>query len=357
MAQHASASENPGGENRLPAQAGFRVIDLFAGAGGTALGLETAGFEHVALSEIDRNAVKTLRRNKPLWNVIEGNIRNIDFRPFAGSVDVVEGGFPCQPFSVAGKRLGLDDARGTLFGEFARAVAEVRPKIAMGENVRGLVSDNHGETLRGMVETLASTGYRVEWRVLRSQYLGVPQRRERLVILAVRNDLDAPILFPREGNDTIPLRDALRGCPESVGQLYSERRRKILDLVPPGGCWRDLPDGIREEYAGVSSGGRNGIARRLSWNEPSPTLTCSPSQKRTERCHPDETRPLTVREYARIQTFPDGWHFEGGVGSQYRQIGNAVPVTLAYRMGLCMAAMLRGEPDYGTTEVAEATAC
>src|SRR5699024_5402492 len=109
-----------------------------------------------------------------------------------------------------------------------------------------------------------------------------------------------------------------------------------LDLVPAGGCWVDLPENIAKEYLGASwnsGGGKRGMARRISWDEPSLTLTCSPSQKQTERCHPDETRPFTVREYARIQTFPDNWVFAGGLGEQYKQIGNALPVKLAYQLG------------------------
>jgi len=125
-------------------------------------------------------------------------------------------------------------------------------------------------------------------------------------------------------------------CPKSAGQLYPERKKAVLDLVPAGGCWVDLPDEVQREYMQKSyfmGGGKTGMARRLSYDSPSLTLTCSPAQKQTERCHPEETRPLTVREYARIQTFPDAWQFVGSVSSQYKQIGNAVPVNLAHAMG------------------------
>ena len=132
-------------------------------------------------------------------------------------------------------------------------------------------------------------------------------------------------------------------CPESVGQKYPPRKEEILDMVPPGGCWVDLPEEVQKEYMQKSyllGGGKTGMARRLSWDLPSLTLTCSPAQKQTERCHPSETRPLTVREYARIQTFPDDWEFHGSTSGQYRQIGNAVPVNLAATMGRRLIALL-----------------
>ena len=131
--------------------------------------------------------------------------------------------------------------------------------------------------------------------------------------------------------------------PPSGGQKYPKRKEEILQLVPQGGYWRDLPDALQREYMQGSyflGGGKTGMARRLAWDAPSLTLTCSPAQKQTERCHPEESRPLTVREYARIQTFPDEWFFSGSVGSQYKQIGNAVPVNLAFAVGRSLIALL-----------------
>lgn len=314
----------------------YKVIDLFAGAGGTALGLENAGLQHIMLNEIDKNAAATLRKNRPSWNVVHDDVSNINFKVYRGKVDVIEGGFPCQAFSYAGKKMGLEDARGTLFYQFARAVKEARPKIAIGENVRGLLTHDGGKTLEGMLGILAKLGYKVKYKVLRSQYYDVPQKRERLVIFAVRNDIDVDIKFPVEKNYTVSLREAIGDRPESPGQDYSDKKKRILGLVPEGGCWRDLPNNLQREYMMASyhmGGGKTGMARRLSWDEPSLTLTCSPSQKQTERCHPEETRPLNVREYARIQTFPDSWQFEGSLAAQYKQIGNAVPANLGYYIG------------------------
>jgi DNA (cytosine-5)-methyltransferase 1 len=324
----------------------FTCIDLFAGAGGTALGLENAGLRHQLLVELDQNACQTLRTNRPKWRVAETDIAKVDFREYRNKVEVVEGGFPCQSFSYAGKKLGFEDTRGTLFYEFARCVKEVRPKIAIGENVRGLIRHDDGKTLETMLETLRELGYRVAWKLLRAQYLDVPQKRERVVIMAVRGDLDVPIFFPQERNYTITIRDAFKGCPSSVGQNYPKRKREILAMVPPGGYWRNLPVGIQREFMGRSfyqGGGKTGMARRLSWDEPSLTLTCSPAQKQTERCHPEEDRPLTVREYARIQTFPDEWSFVGSTAATYKQIGNAVPPNLGFHIGKCVIAMLKGK--------------
>jgi DNA (cytosine-5)-methyltransferase 1 len=131
--------------------------------------------------------------------------------------------------------------------------------------------------------------------------------------------------------------------PLSDGQKYPERKSEILEKVPEGGYWRDLPDDLQREYMMKSyflGGGKTGMARRLAWDEPSLTLTCSPAQKQTERCHPSETRPLTVREYARVQTFPDNWEFCGSTSSQYKQIGNAVPVNLAHAVARSLIRLL-----------------
>lgn len=335
-------------------QTDLTSIDLFAGAGGTALGLENAGIKHLALNEWDKHAAATLRLNRPDWNVIEGDISGVDFSGYRGKVDIVEGGFPCQAFSYAGKKMGFEDTRGTLFYEFARIVKEVQPKVAIGENVKGLLTHDGGKTLQTMVGVLQDLGYKVAYKLLRAQYFDVPQKRERLVIIAVRNDIDAPILFPKERDYTISIREAIGDKPRSVGQEYSEYKKSIMSLVPEGGYWRDLPIDKQIEYMKTSfhmGGGKTGMARRLSWDEPSLTLTCGPAQKQTERCHPEETRPLNVREYARIQTFPDQWQFSGSVGAQYKQIGNAVPVNLGYYMGMAARGILTGNYDPEEFEV------
>lgn len=327
-------------------KAPFKTVELFAGAGGLALGLENAGLEHELLVEIDKNAAQTLKDNRPKWNVLCADAREVSYKNI--KADIVTGGFPCQAFSFAGKKLGFEDARGTLFFELARAIKEIKPKIAVGENVKGLLRHENGKTLSAMIDIMDELGYRVVTKVLRAQYLDVAQKRERLIILCVRKDLDLPFIFPREKNYTVALKDALINVPKSDGQTYPDKKKKILDKIPPGGYWRDLPDKLQREYMGASyfmGGGKTGMARRLSWDEPSLTLTCAPAQKQTERCHPEETRPLTVREYARIQSFPDSWAFSGSTSSQYKQIGNAVPVNLGFHLGKCLIAMLDGSYD------------
>lgn len=330
--------------NIVKAENEYTVLELFAGAGGLAVGLEKAGLKCVALNEIDKWACATLRKNKPNWNVLEGDIKVFDFLEYQNKVDVVTGGFPCQAFSYAGKKLGFADARGTLFYEFARVVKEVNPPICIGENVRGLQSHDNGKTLQGMISILDEIGYNVvPIQVLKAINFKVPQKRERLILVGIRKDISVNYEYPKPYKKIYHLKDALKkgelfenNVPQSAGAKYPKSKIAVLDLVPQKGYWRDLPLEIQKQFMGGSfylGGGKTGIARRIGWDEPCLTLTCSPAQKQTERCHPEETRPFTVREYARIQTFPDEWVFEGSIAQQYKQIGNAVPVNLGREVG------------------------
>lgn len=322
-----------------------RVIELFAGAGGLALGLKEAGFETVALVEIDKDSCDTLKINNHEWKIIQDDIVELakkdlltEFNLKEGELDLLSGGYPCQSFSYAGERRGLEDARGTLFYEYALFLKKLKPKMFLAENVKGLVSHDGGRTLKTMMEVFETEGYVVQYEVLNSWDYSVAQKRQRIFIIGIRKDLADKIVFnyPKPHNYKPVLRDVLIDVPESVGQKYSENKKKVMDLVPPGGCWVDLPDDVAREYMKTTyfmGGGRRGIARRLSMEEPSLTLTTAPAMKQTERCHPLETRPFTTREYARIQSFPDEWQFVGKVGSIYKQIGNAVPVNLAKAVG------------------------
>lgn len=331
-------------KNYVKPQNNYSVLELFAGAGGLAIGLELAGIDCVALNEIDKWACQTLRENRPSWNVLEGDIKQYDFSKYENQVDIVTGGFPCQAFSYAGKKLGMKDARGTLFYEFARVVNEVKPAICIGENVKGLLSHDKGKTLEGMISILDEIGYKVVVpQVLKAIHYNVPQKRERLILVGIRKDIDVEYSYPLPFEKVYNLHDALKAgelydsdVPKSKGTEYPNQKKEILDLVPAKGYWRDLPLDLQKKYMQKSfylGGGKTGIARRIGWDEPCLTLTCSPAQKQTERCHPEETRPFTVREYARIQTFPDDWEFKGAVSQQYKQIGNAVPVNLAKEIG------------------------
>lgn len=331
----------------------YSSIELFAGAGGLAIGMSQAGFHHLLLNDIDCDACNTLRNNRPDWNVVEGDIHRLSFSQYHGKVDLLTGGFPCQAFSYAGNKGGFEDTRGTLFFELARAVKECSPKVFMCENVKGLLSHDNGRTFKVIKNAIKELGYTlIEPRVLQAIKFQVPQKRERLIMIAIRNDYANRIkyVWPSPYYRIMTLRDALYAgelystdVAPSPGQKYPEKKRRVMELVPMGGYWRDLPIDIQKEYMGGSfalEGGKTGMARRLSLDEPSLTLTCAPAQKQTERCHPIETRPLTIREYARIQTFPDDWQFAGNLSSQYKQIGNAVPVNLAYAIGRSLVKLL-----------------
>lgn len=337
-----SVKENPANYNT--AIKPFSVLELFAGAGGLALGLEKSGLSCILLNEIDPWACKTLRQNRPNWNVVEGDIAQKSFKSYKGKVDVVTGGFPCQAFSYAGKKRGMDDTRGTLFYEFAKTVRDVEPLICVGENVKGLVSHDNGKTLQAMISALEDIGYDVLTpQVLKAVYYNVPQKRERLFLIGIKKGSGIEFNYPKPNLKMMNLSSALKAgklydtdVAQSIGQEYPKRKKEIMDMVPSGGYWRELPVEIQKEYMLKSyylGGGKTGMARRISWDEPCLTLTTSPAQKQTERCHPDFTRPFQTREYARIQTFPDDWIFAGSMNQIYKQIGNAVPVNLAYAIG------------------------
>lgn len=358
-------------ENECNPNHAYSVVELFAGAGGLAVGLEQAGLSCVLLNDIDHWSCETLKKNKPHWNVVEGDISllnegeidNYNLERLHQRVDVVTGGFPCQSFSFAGKKLGLEDTRGTLFYEFAKAVKIISPKIFIAENVRGLLTHDGGKTLEIIIDVFEQLGYRIEKRLLKAIFYKVPQKRERLIIVGIRNDIDIEFDFPKPHNIIYTVGDALKAgtlydcdVPKSDGIKYSEKKEKVMSLVPEGGYWKDLPVEVQKSYMKKSyylGGGKTGMARRMSWSEPSLTLTCNPSQMETDRCHPEENRPFTVREYARIQTFPDNWEFMGPVSQQYKQIGNAVPVNMAKEIGYSVIRFLNeAYHRYGYQEIA-----
>ena len=208
----------------------YKIIELFAGCGGLALGLEKSGFESVLVNEIDKNASDTLKLNRPHWNVVNDDISNISFKEYENNVDLISGGFPCQAFSYAGNKLGFDDTRGTLFYEFARAVSEVRPKVFIAENVRGLSSHDNGRTLQTIRSVINELGYElVSEEVLKAIFYRVPQKRERLILVAVRNDLAPYIRYisPPKFGGIFTVEDALKSgrlfnqdVPHSEGQIY-----------------------------------------------------------------------------------------------------------------------------------------
>lgn len=320
------------------------AIELFAGAGGLALGIERAGFDSIGLIEFDKYAADTLVYNRPKWRVINEDIAKISvldleeyFNIKKGDLDLLSGGAPCQSFSYAGNRLGLEDARGTLFYHYAKFLEKLQPKMFLFENVKGMLNHDQGRTYNTITHIFSNAGYTIQSKVLNAWDYGVAQKRERLIIIGIRSDLSNKVHFefPTPHEYKPVLRDILLDCPKGDGASYSDYKKRIFDLVPPGGYWRDIPEDIAKEYMQSCwnmGGGRTGILRRLSLDEPSLTVLTSPSQKQTDRCHPLEARPFTVRENARCQSFPDDWIFCGSMNQQYKQVGNAVPVNLAYEI-------------------------
>lgn len=340
-------------EEKVEPKRKYNLVELFAGGGGLAIGMEQAGLNTIFLNEQDHHACNTLRHNRPNWNVVEGDIAKVDFCQIKEEVDILTGGFPCQAFSYAGKSRGFEDTRGTLFYEMAKAIKTLKPKVFMAENVRALLTHDSGETLKTIKGVIDDLGYAlVEPKVLKAIFFKVPQKRERLILVAIRKDLANSVEFkwPSPYKRIMTLKDAFyagelydQNIERSIGQKYPSRKKEIMDHVPQGGYWRDLPDDLQREYMKKSyflGGGKTGMARRLSLNEPSLTLTTAPAQNQTERCHPTETRPLETREYARIQTFPDNWEFQGTMSAIYKQVGNAVPVNMAAAIGRSLVRLL-----------------
>lgn len=324
----------------------YKSIELFAGAGGLALGLEQAGFEHIGLIEFDKSAAETLSCNRKDWKVLCEDVEVVAARDLEeefgikkGELDLLSGGAPCQSFSYAGKRLGLDDVRGTMFYHYATFLHKLQPKMFLFENVRGLLTHDKGRTYETIRNIFNDEGYTIQYQVLNAWDYGVPQKRERLITIGIRNDLveKCTFEFPEKHEYRPLLKDIeLETNPEECGK-YSEYKKKIFAMVPAGGYWRDIDPEVAKEYMKTCwfmGGGRTGILRRLSLEEPSLTVLTTPQMKQTDRCHPIEVRPFSVRENARIQTFPDDWEFRGTIGAKYRQVGNAVPCNLAKEIGL-----------------------
>lgn len=315
----------------------FTFIEVCAGAGGLSTGLIKSGFIPLLLNDNNKDCCETLKQTHKDVNIVFGSMDKLDLSEYIGKVDLFTGGVPCQSFSQAGKRKGLEDPRGELMIKFTEIVDTLKPKIFMIENVKGLMTHNKGETIKEIVALLnVKNLYNVDYKLLNSNDYDVPQKRERVFIVGVLKKLKIKFKFPKVNEKKLVLKDVLYDVPESKGAKYPHEKVELFKLIPQGGCWVNLPEDKQKSYLGksyFSSGGKRGILHRLSMEKPSLTLLCSPSQKQTERCHPLYERPLTVREYARIQTFDDNYIFSGSMSSQYKQIGNAVPVELAKCIG------------------------
>lgn len=332
----------------------YTSIELFAGAGGLALGLEQAGFEHIGLVEKDKDAVATLRLNRPNWNVVDEDITLVaerdlesEFGIKKGELDLLSGGAPCQSFSTAGKKLGLEDTRGTMFYYYAKFLEKLQPKVFLFENVRGLKYHDNRRTFPIILNVFEEAGYTVKYEVLNAWDYGAPQKRERLITIGVRNDIarthEYSYPIPHDYKPVIADVELEVQPDKSRCSFYSENKYKVISQVPPGGCWSDIPEEIAKPYmkrCWLLRGSKPGILRRFKMDEPCFAVMTSPSSKYCDRCHPLEIRPFSIRENARFQTFPDDWEFTGSVTSKYRQVGNAVPVSLAKDIGLQIVRLL-----------------
>ena len=372
-------------------------VSLFTGACGLDLGLEKAGFQTVSLVEIEPDAVKTISLNRPHLSLCAvprdirevsaqtlleegGKILGIDRPLDSGEIDLVTGGPPCQPFSTAGKRGSVGDPRGSLFMDFIRIIEEIQPRFFVMENVRGLLSapirhrpheqrglgcpvleldEMPGAAMQVILAEIKRIGYEVVYDLLNAADYGVPQVRERVILIGYKGSDSVTMPLPTHsetGVSKLPkwltLRDGLKSLVDFQPEYtaYSEARLKYLRLLKAGQNWRYLPNELKQEAMGgayKSEGGKVGFYRRLAWDKPSPTVTTSPHQKATDMCHPDELRPLSVRECARIQTFPDEWVFYGSTASKYRQIGNAVPVLLGEAIARYLYQIVKGHKTKG----------
>ena len=314
----------------------FNFMEVCSGGGGLSCGLIRSGLNAILLNDIDKNSCKTLKKNHPHTEILEGSFTDIDYKKYIGKCDVLCGGVPCQSFSYAGKKGGLDDKRGSLIIRFSEMVNIIQPKIFMIENVKGLLTHNKGETIKHVINQGLLDMYTIKYELIKCVKHGIPQKRERVVIVGIQKKYNYNFKFPEANDKVVTIKDALKNVPKSDGAWYPESKIKYFKKIPPGGCWINLPIEEQKDYLGkgfYSGGGKRGLLRKLKWDEPCLTILCSPAQKNTERCHPDEDRPLTIRESARIQTFDDNYEFSGSVSSQYSQIGNAVPVKLGELLG------------------------
>jgi DNA (cytosine-5)-methyltransferase 1 len=322
----------------------YTFIEVCAGAGGLSSGLIKAGFTPVLLNDNNADCCKTLKYNHPSTNIICEPMENIDFSKYIDKIDLLTGGVPCQSFSQAGLRKGLEDSRGNLMFKFIDIINIIKPKIFMIENVKGLMTHDNGNSLKKIINYMNKNNmYNISYKCVDACKYNVPQKRERIFIIGILKSLNKTFEFPKECSTVKLLKDVLYNVPPSDGSVYNEEKQKLFKMIPQGGCWINLPEDLQKKYLGnsyYSGGGKRGILYRLSMEKPSLTLLCTPSQKQTERCHPLEERPLTIREYARIQTFDDDYTFIGSLTSQYKQIGNAVPVELARHIGNALISIL-----------------
>lgn len=345
------------------------AISFFSGALGLDLGIESAGFAVVLACEKDKHCRETIKANRPDMPLITevSGLTAEDVRGAAGlcsedNIDLIFGGPPCQSFSTAGKRRGLSESRGNIFLDFIDLCVALNPSVFVIENVRGLLScpgpgdePEKGGALALILEIIRASGYGVSFSLYNAANFGAPQMRDRVVMVCTRDGPIAPHLKPTHAEGGaygllpwVTFREATLGVWNKAGEglSFPEKRMKYYRMLTEGQNWRNLPDDVKEAAMGGaynSGGGKTGFYRRLYWDKPAPTLLTHPAMPATDLAHPFENRPLSVKEYKRLQEFPDSWEVCGPILQQYKQIGNAVPLSLGRAIGQLVKEILSGD--------------
>lgn len=347
------------------------ALSFFSGAMGLDLGVEKAGFEIRLACENDKYCRQTIALNRPdtalLADISEYSAETVRIEAGLGKndeIDLIMGGPPCQAFSTAGKRKGFNDERGNVFLKYIELALELRPKYFVIENVRGLLScpmEHRPHELRGsdypeldldelkggalsfIIKLLEKSGYSYSFNLYNSANFGTPQTRERVIIVCARNGIKPPYLVPthsENGEYDLPTWNTVEKAISDLNVhdhlTFPEKRLKYYRMLSSGQNWKDLPIEVQKEAMGksfYSGGGKTGFLRRLSWDRPSPTLVTHPAMPATDLAHPTENRPLSIQEYKRIQEFPDDWDLAGPLLQKYKQIGNAVPISMGKAVG------------------------
>lgn len=361
---------------------GLNQVSLFSGALGLDLGFLAAGFDLKFTNDIAKYSFDVVKQNLPSVHFELKDFADVKSEEVldaanlrAGEVDVLTGGPPCQPFSTAGKRRGLSDPRASPLKEFIRAIEDIRPRAFVMEEVTGLMSSRlehvpiserggkpltedqkKGSVFKVVLKMLSSTGYTFTYGVLNAADFGSPQCRNRVIFIGLR---EGKPTLPKATHSNVHQKDLSENYITPWSTLWeatadlqgkeqeyiglSDKTKRYMRYVPPGGYWRHLPeDKIEEAMGGAykSGGGKMGYYRRLSWDEPSPTVVTSPTQKGTMFGHPEDMRPLSIDEYKRIQGFPDDWKLIGSLSDRYKMVGDAVSVHLSYAIAKHVKSLL-----------------
>lgn len=332
--------------------------------------------------EFDKACRKTIAANNPdiallgdVWNYSAEQIREAAGLSLNDDIDLIVGGPPCQAFSTAGSRRGFNDQRGGALIRYLELIEQLKPKYAVLENVRGLLSaplshrphadrdeenplteeEQAGGALLLIVERLKKAGYGVSFNLYNSANYGSPQVRERVVLICHRGGEELPYLEPTHSDKpefNLPQWNTFRSAVEGLESIehehltFPEGRLRYYRLLAPGEYWKNLPLELQKEALGKSfyaGGGKTGFLRRLAWDKPSPTLVTHPAMPATDLAHPVENRPLSIQEYKRVQQFPDEWVICGSLVDQYKQVGNAVPAGLGEAIGKLILNHMNGK--------------